>query len=460
MDKRKLLTMMGGSKNINILYDRIIATQPDSLLLYYPMDETTGTTAVDNKNDYDGAITGTVTLNQTGIGDGKPSYLFSSDGKIDFMSAGFAAAFNAAEFTIGLWVKKTTWNYTGREDFVALFGNATNYIFIRKDNTANKIAGQYVAGGTGELTITDMTSTSWVTIFLTVSKAADSFHFIVNGIDTERNTLGTFSSAITSADIASHSNAYYFNGNMAHVAIWNKQLTVNECIGLSSVKPPFDKTAVVITLDDGLSGVMDVYNYDKTINTTVFANSDNVGTAGYLTLAQLQEMYASGWDIGNHTKTHAHLTALTEEQVKTEIQTCSQYLIDNSMPRAAYQFAYPYGEYNDDVIQWAQDVGILSARAIEYLLVDVDAKFVDRYEMSAYAVENTTTLETVKGYIDDCYDNAKYCILYMHNFVESEPTRYQWLISDYQALIDYIKLKGYKTKTISQLYADIMEAQV
>lgn len=52
-----------------------------------------------------------------------------------------------------------------------------------------------------------------------------------------------------------------------------------------------------------------------------------IGGAGYLSLAQLQEMAASGlWAVASHSQSHADLTTLTEEQVRAELEGALQAL--------------------------------------------------------------------------------------------------------------------------------------
>ncbi len=75
---------------------------------------------------------------------------------------------------------------------------------------------------------------------------------------------------------------------------------------------------------------------------TSYAISDLIGTDGYCTLAQLQEMYADGWCIGNHTTAHVDLSAISAGELES-ITACRDWLNANGMPRGADQFAYPFG---------------------------------------------------------------------------------------------------------------------
>lgn len=68
------------------------------------------------------------------------------------------------------------------------------------------------------------------------------------------------------------------------------------------------KPKVIVGFDDNWSSQYSeafTYMSRRGIPGTIYAVQDYVGASNYMTLAQLQEVYAAGWDIGNHTKTHS-----------------------------------------------------------------------------------------------------------------------------------------------------------
>ena len=86
-----------------------------------------------------------------------------------------------------------------------------------------------------------------------------------------------------------------------------------------------------------------------------------------MTLAQLQELYAAGWDVGNHSDSSAQLTSMTLAEAKASLIDCASYLENNGMPRAARQVAYVDGQYNDTVLQAMHDTGMQSGTTITAL---------------------------------------------------------------------------------------------
>lgn len=116
------------------------------------------------------------------------------------------------------------------------------------------------------------------------------------------------------------------------------------------------KGRVLIQFDDGWSSV-----YTKAFpmmqergfvgNVGVISNL--VGTRNYTTPEQLKAMYAQGWDMFNHTASHPRLTQLSKEQIVHELSAARAFMLRHQLGRAADFIAYPYGDYNDTVVEIA-----------------------------------------------------------------------------------------------------------
>jgi peptidoglycan/xylan/chitin deacetylase (PgdA/CDA1 family) len=71
-----------------------------------------------------------------------------------------------------------------------------------------------------------------------------------------------------------------------------------------------------------------------------------------LTIAELHELSAAGWEIGSHTVSHPHLarhgeTRLEPTALRAELRDSRRWLREHGFD--ASSFAYPYGRYNDEV---------------------------------------------------------------------------------------------------------------
>ena len=126
------------------------------------------------------------------------------------------------------------------------------------------------------------------------------------------------------------------------------------------------KKPILITFDDGYTNN---YEYlfpllkEFKMKATIFVVTSTVGTTPgeypHFTWEQAREMQDSGYvDIQSHTHTHADMTSLTLEQVKYELRM-SRFLIEKNLGKKCEFLAYPYGFYNDDVLQIATDAGFL-----------------------------------------------------------------------------------------------------
>lgn len=140
-------------------------------------------------------------------------------------------------------------------------------------------------------------------------------------------------------------------------------------IGCVGVLPPI-KPCVVITLDDGLSSVYSfarpiLKNYNLPVSLGIIKN--NVGTGGYMTAAQIMELWSdpSGlFDIVNHSATHQNYSTAGAAAMYQEYTTCRSYLqglgITDDGPN---HVPYTNNEYGTDLIDLlVADEQFLSAR--------------------------------------------------------------------------------------------------
>lgn len=73
-------------------------------------------------------------------------------------------------------------------------------------------------------------------------------------------------------------------------------------------------------------------------------------------LEQLLKASRGGFEIGNHTASHADLSALTQDQQRTEIEAAHLVLSAAGMESAS--IAYPFGKFNGDTEAACRSVGI------------------------------------------------------------------------------------------------------
>lgn len=222
------------------------------------------------------------------------------------------------------------------------------------------------------------------------------------------------------------------------------------------------RPAVLFTFDDGNASVASLaypYMRSRDVVGTAYAITDLVGTAGYMTAAQLQEMDANGWDIGNHTSDHTNLSTLTQAQAEAKLTAAKAALDGWGLTRASSHVAYPYGGYNADTLAAMDATGMLTGRTI------LDARnpvlpYGDNRQIQIKNIINTTALATAKGYVDTAIARGEVLVLLFHIIVDGEATvNTQWPAADFRALVDYVVEKQIQPLAISNFY-DLQSAPV
>ena len=81
--------------------------------------------------------------------------------------------------------------------------------------------------------------------------------------------------------------------------------------------------------------------------------------------AQIRDWLAAGHEIGSHTLTHPHLTALPREQARAEIFDSKKQLEDRfGIP--VRHFCYPYGDQDEAVREMVAEAGYHTAPTVEF----------------------------------------------------------------------------------------------
>lgn len=139
-----------------------------------------------------------------------------------------------------------------------------------------------------------------------------------------------------------------------------------------------ERRTIAITFDDGYldNDPAFVALEKRGIPATWFVVSANVGkpavwsddtTAGWpmLDAGRLREMAQAGMEIGGHSRHHCRLAELPADRLPDEIQGCRLEL-EAILDRPVTSFAYPYGSYNQAVVEAVRDAGYRAACTTQY----------------------------------------------------------------------------------------------
>lgn len=138
----------------------------------------------------------------------------------------------------------------------------------------------------------------------------------------------------------------------------------------------------------------------------------------------VKKIYEAGHEIGNHSYNHPHVNNLNLEKNKEQIQKCSD-LIKKITGDGTRLYRGPYGEYNNTVIQAAQE---LKHETIQWSIDSLDYKGL--------------TGEQMWERIEPKLENGS--IILMHNGTENTALSLNEIITK-------IKEKGYTIVPVSEL---------
>ncbi len=140
---------------------------------------------------------------------------------------------------------------------------------------------------------------------------------------------------------------------------------------------PLPSRPVIITFDDGY---LDTYSAAYPIlkeagfSATIFMVSGFIGSftewegsrenkAPLMSRENILTLSADGFDFGAHTRTHKKLVSIGREEARYEVERGKGDLED-LLQKPIHSFAYPYGDFNDQIIAIVKDSGFRTARTV------------------------------------------------------------------------------------------------
>lgn len=128
---------------------------------------------------------------------------------------------------------------------------------------------------------------------------------------------------------------------------------------------------VVITFDDGwktqYTNALPLLK-KRNQTATFYLVSTYMGYGAYFDWAMTEEIKNAGMTIGGHTLDHANLPKLSAAEMDRQLRE-SKAALEKKLNVAVTHFAYPYGAYNDVVIEAVKRAGYRSATTLNPTLV-------------------------------------------------------------------------------------------
>ncbi len=156
-----------------------------------------------------------------------------------------------------------------------------------------------------------------------------------------------------------------YGNAQTNAAITGKNVVISSREKVEMLFPGGKPKALILSFDDGMVAdrrlvrLMNEYGLIGTFH----LNSNKLGTKDYLTKEEIKVVY-KGHEISAHTVNHPNLTNISRAEVLYEVGADRREL-ERLSGKLVRGMAYPFGNYNDSVIELIHSLGIEYARTVE-----------------------------------------------------------------------------------------------
>lgn len=204
----------------------------------------------------------------------------------------------------------------------------------------------------------------------------------------------------------------------------------------------FSRPRVIIDFDDGfLSQYTEAFRamskYGLRGNIAVIG--DKVGTANYVTLAHLKEMYASGWDMLTHGYS-THTALANESATFADVVANYNYLKTNEIGRAATHYVYPGGIVASYSRKVMVDAGMVSARIVDQNVTPTHLAIDEPLGLWSYDISQNRGVANLLAAVDRAIATGTSVRLHGHRIMNTvaEPDN-ELSVADFATLCDGIR---------------------
>jgi len=188
-----------------------------------------------------------VTLGQPGIGDGRTSPFY--DGVLDYAdvySVPLRDAFSAVLGSVHGWFRvfnAGVWADAAARYVFLLAADGNNRILLQRTGVNNDLGAYYIAGGAISSTFTVACGgrTDWLPFAMTWNTVANRVRFYIDGaqVGADVGGLGVWVGNLANGwcELGSYNSApnQPWHGYLAHMAVWDRELTLGEVEDLAVV---------------------------------------------------------------------------------------------------------------------------------------------------------------------------------------------------------------------------------
>ena len=170
----------------------------------------------------------------------------------------------------------------------------------------------------------------------------------------------------------------------------------------------------------------------------------------YCSDAELDEMYADGWDFVNHTYRHLDLTSVTPDEAEADIYAGYCYLYSHGYTRACANMVPPYCATNPTVDAIISKYAMTS-RVNSNRFNDLPLQ--DPYDIVFREVKSDTSPSDIRQWIDHAIEYNLWLVLVFHSIESPSDVYTKYDVQNFQTIVDYLyqKKSAIDVVTLSQL---------
>ena len=184
---------------------------------------------------------------------------------------------------------------------------------------------------------------------------------------------------------------------------------------------------------------------------SVFPIINSVGTAGYMTVDQLNTLYNNGWDVGSHTMTHSYPQTLDTAGMMAELANSKQWLLNHGYTNSANLFVAPYfamtSAYYDLISQYYLTCGVGNFVSIPAGKGSLPLPSPNFFQATNGKIDLNSLPTDLAGNLNAVAQHGEWTIVLVHTV--STPQE----IADFTNLLQLVQASGLKVRTFSQMYA-------
>lgn len=206
---------------------------------------------------------------------------------------------------------------------------------------------------------------------------------------------------------------------------------------------------MILTFDDGYSTDYEVVYpilEEKDLKAVTYISPIFIEekVEGYMSWDQVKALDEAGWDIEDHTYSHANLKELTEPEIHEELQKVDDIFEEMGLDIPKHH-AFPHGTYNESIT----DIVFTyrkTARKAENTLnsFPLESNIIDAIDMGIHSEE------ALKGFIDDAVNKNKLIFFFTHD-VQDEPYDYGITTDKFKSVVEYSIEKEINILTLTEL---------